>query len=130
MTTAVQTVAVLFARAARLPLPMTRGDIGWTLPISQRWFGHRAEKATWLYIVGIKPNRIPRLPIVLGEATHICGASGRRHDGHRLHRGDPGWRPEITKAERELTPPALAAWLVALARCSERTRDPAPEAAS
>lgn len=34
----------------------------------------------------------------------------------RLKKGMPGWRPECTKAEREHTPPLLAAWLVELAR--------------
>jgi hypothetical protein len=103
-------------RKAHLPAPMERGVCGWTLPIDQFWFGHRAKKATWLYIVGIEPEQVPRIPIVLGDAPCVCGPAGRRRDGGRLHKGDLGWRPEITKAERELTPPALAAWLVALAR--------------
>lgn len=86
---------------------------GWTLPISQHWWGHRAEKMTWLYIVGCLPKRLPDLPIVLGEATHTISSSGRRRDGSRLKS-----RPEVSKAEREHTPPALAAWLVELAaRC-------------
>jgi hypothetical protein len=105
-------------RAARLPLPMERNGLGWTLPISQWWFGHRAEKSTWLYIVGVDPERIPPLPIVLGEATHVCCGCGRRLNGRRVRKGEPGWRPEVTKAERELTPSALAAWLVELARRS------------
>jgi hypothetical protein len=56
------------------------------------------------------------MPIQLGEATHVIGSSGRRRDGGRLHKGDRGWRPEVTKAEREHTPPALAEWLIDLAR--------------
>lgn len=28
---------------------------GWTLPVSQKWWGHKAEKLTWLYIVGCSP---------------------------------------------------------------------------
>jgi len=105
--------------AAGLPRPGRRDEFGgWTLPIFQRWWGHRAEKATMLYIVGCEPADIPTMPIVLGEATHVCCPAGRRQDGSRLLKGDTGWRPEITKAEREHTPPALAAWLVDLAnRC-------------
>lgn len=80
---------------------------GWTLPIFQSWFGHRAEKATRLYIVGCRPKDIPGFDLGLGEASHTCGGS------RRVLRPN---RPEISKAEREHTPPALALWLVELAR--------------
>lgn len=102
---------------AGLPKPGQRDAWGgWTLPIFQIWWGHRAEKPTYLYIVGCSPGDIPTMPIALGAAQFICGSSGRRRDGSRLHKGDIGWRPEISKAEREHTPPALAEWLVELAR--------------
>jgi hypothetical protein len=92
---------------------------GWTLPIFQNSFGHRAEKATLLYIVGCAPIDIPEMPIVLGDATHVIARQGTRPDGTRKRKGDRDWRPEVSKAEREHTPPALAAWLYALAlRCS------------
>jgi hypothetical protein len=98
--------------AMQLPRPGERDKFGgWTLPIFQCWFGHRAEKATLLYIVGCEPRDIPAIPLMLGDATHVVGTSGRRHDGTRAKS-----RPEITKAEREHTPPALAHWLVELAR--------------
>lgn len=103
--------------AAGLPLP---GEVdeygGWTLPISQYWWGHRAEKRTWLYIVGCAFRDLPEMPLALGVAPRVCGMQGRRRDGSRLKKGDYGWRPEITKAEREHTPPALAEWLVEVAR--------------
>ncbi|OEZ80301.1 hypothetical protein JAB6_46460 [Janthinobacterium sp. HH104] len=89
---------------------------GWTLPIFQSSFGHRAEKATLLYIVGCAPAQIPAMPIVLGDASHVIAPSGRNRAGERRRKGDPGWRPECGKAEREHTPPELAHWLVSLAR--------------
>jgi hypothetical protein len=89
---------------------------GWTLPIFQSSFGHRAEKATLLYIVGCAPAQIPDMPLVLGDASHVIASSGRRTDGSRIRRGDQGWRPEVNKSEREHTPAELAEWLVALAR--------------
>lgn len=93
---------------------------GWTLPIDQHWWGHRAEKATRLYVVGCGRGDIPEMPIVLGQAPCVCGCPGRRRDGSRLHKGDAGWRPEITKAEREHTPVDLCRWLVDLAsRCAK-----------
>lgn len=103
---------------AGLPAPGHGDDFGgWTLPIAQHWFGHRAEKLTLLYIVGCAPAQLPDFPVVLGAASHVI-AQSRSRGGVRLVKGVPGWRPEVTKAEREHTPPALAAWLVELAgRC-------------
>jgi hypothetical protein len=99
--------------AAGLPRP---GAIdawgGWTLPVAQSWWGHKAEKMTWLYIVGCGPREVPPMPLRLGDATHVIAQSRRK--------GMPGWRPEVTKAERERTPPELAAWLVAVAEKARR----------
>lgn len=90
----------------RLPAPGRFDPVGgWTLPVHQHWFGHRAEKATLLYIVGVAPRGIPEMPMRLDEPTHVV-QSRKRHD----------YRPHITKAEREHTPPEFAAWLVELAR--------------
>lgn len=99
---------------AGLPSPRTRDQWGgWTLPIHQHWWGHRAEKKTWLYIVGCAPGDVPPLPYRMDEPTHTVSSSGRRRDGTCLKA-----RPELTKAEREHTPPDLAKWLVELAaRC-------------
>lgn len=111
----------------QLPLPGSGADAygGWTLPIVQHWWGHRAEKATWLYVVGCAPSFVPSIPLDLSEATHKIGGSGRRRNGSRINKGEPGWRPEVSHQEREHTPPALAAWLVDLAgRCNVK---PAPD---
>lgn len=103
-------------QAAHLPRPGTIDKLGgWTLPIHQSDFGHRAGKPTWLYIVGCLPGEIPEIPLSLGSPSHIIGRSGRNRDGSRLHKGDIGWRPEVTKAEREQTPSRLAQYLVELA---------------
>lgn len=93
---------------AKLPAPGERDAWGgWTLPINQHWLGHRAEKATLLYIVGCEPGDVPPFPIRLDEPTHVI-QSRKRTD----------YRPHVSKAEREMTPPEMAAWLVELAgRC-------------
>lgn len=105
--------------AAGLPRPGV-SDLygGWTLGISQHWWGHRAEKKTLLYIVGCAPRGIPDMPtIVLGRGTHVIAQDTRAgNNGRRLQKGELGWRPFVTHAEREQTPPALAEWLVELAR--------------
>lgn len=93
--------------AAGLPEP---GHIdafgGWTLVVDQFWWGHRARKRTRLYIVGCGQRDIPAMPLVLGEAPCVIGDVGRAGTGKR---------PEISKAEREATPPEFARWLVELA---------------
>ena len=93
--------------AQKLPPPGSAPDQygGWTFAAPQKWWGHKAEKATWFYIVGCDPGELPEVPLVLGEASHVV-QSRKRHDH----------RPHITKAEREHTPPGLAVWLVELAR--------------
>lgn len=84
---------------------------GWTLEIEQFYWGHRAEKATWLYIVGGSPSGIPAIPRRTGKPMHCV----------RPTRSYPRF-PSITKAEREHTPPPLAEWLVELARRTAKRR--------
>jgi hypothetical protein len=83
---------------AFLPLPGRGFDAhgGWTLSVDQSWWGHRAAKPTWLYIVGVSPNELPPMPFHLGTA--------------------PGRIEMMGKAEREATPPAFAAWLLDVVR--------------
>lgn len=99
--------------AAGLP-PVGQRDKfgGWTLPINQNWFGHKAEKGTYLYIVGCEPSDIPEMPMVLGRAEYVVSSGSTNH----IQKGGQGWRPSISHAEREHTPPELALWLVSLAR--------------
>lgn len=92
-----------------LPEPQRRDEYGgFTLPVLQKWWGHRAEKATWLYIVGIAPRDLPPIPLVLGDASHVVQTN---------RKCDP--RPHITKAEREHTPVKMAKWLCDVARLCE-----------
>lgn len=101
--------STLFAHC-RMPKPGEFTDRfgGYTVAIEQFHWGHRAEKATWLYIVGCHPSRLPVIPRRAGRPTH-CIRPTKSYP--RL--------PSVTKPEREHTPPALAAWLVELAlRCT------------
>ena len=97
-----------------LPRPGDTPDkfCGWATGIHQFDFGHRAEKATWLYIVGCAPGEVPDIPVRIGTPTH-CVRPTRSYP--RL--------PSVTKAEREHSPPALAAWLVEVARRCGRRRN-------
>lgn len=103
-------------RVAGLPERAGERDAfgGWTLYVRQQWWGHRAAKATRLYIVGCDPAGIPDMPMQLGPATHTVGLwSGR---------DKATCRPSISKAEFEATPPPFAAWLVDLARRCQTMR--------
>lgn len=91
-----------------LPLPGRAPDMrgGWTAEVRQCDWGHKAEKLTWLYIVGVHPDNLPALP-PRGEPTGVVKPQrGVPRDGRKI----------VTKAEREHTPEAFAAWLVATAR--------------
>lgn len=78
---------------------------GWTAEVRQCDWGHRAEKLTWLYIVGVHPDDLPPLPEP-GEPTGMI----------KPQRGVPRGLIIVTKREREATPPAFARWLVDVAR--------------
>ena len=81
--------------AARLPRPGELPDPwgGWSLSVEQGWWGHEAPKATWLYLVGVDPNRVI-LP--------AC-------------RPTPAGRIEaMPRSRRHVTPPDFAVWLVSL----------------
>lgn len=96
--------------AAGLPRPGDRQDKfgGWTLAVDQDWFGHRAQKRTFLYIVGADPRDIPAFPLSLDIPPRVM--TNRKG----LRSGMEGYRPEVTEPEREATPPLFASWLVDL----------------
>src|SRR6185437_12218151 len=91
--------------AKGLPLPGKFDGTGYTMEVDQWRWGHRAEKRTWLYIVGCPPDELPPVPEREGKPTH-CIRPTKAYP--RL--------PSVTKPEREKTPPAFAAWLVEVAR--------------
>ena len=83
---------------------------GWSCEVRQCDWGHRAEKRTWLYVVGCGPDELPSMPAPR-EATALVVKM-------------PECRAVevMGKAEREHTPPQFARWLVDLAqRCAART---------
>ncbi len=80
------------------------------IDLDQHWFGHRAQKRTWVLISGCQITQLPPLPFAIGQAPRVIT------NVHGLRKGDPRYRKEVTKREREATPPAFAAWLVAVAK--------------
>ncbi len=80
---------------------------GFTLPVLQQWWGHRAAKPTLLYICGINPESLPQMPFVMGEPQCHVGGSMKRTPGHQQR--------ELPKPERTHTPILFAKWLVEIA---------------
>ena len=76
---------------------------GFTVSINQSWFGHKAQKATLLYVCGIPRSCLPPVCLSLDAPTHVVGTS-KRKSGFKL--------PELSDAAREATPPRLAEWLI------------------
>jgi hypothetical protein len=102
--------------ACDLPRPGQGFDSfgGWSIQVPQFWWGHRAMKSTWLYIVGTRPRDIPVIPLVLGHAPCTVGLYSGRDKAN--------CRKEISIQEREATPLAFAEWLLDLAsRCVSQT---------
>jgi hypothetical protein len=82
---------------AKLPAPGARDEFGgFVLVVFQSWWGHKAPKPTILYVVGVEPADVPPIPFELGIPE--------------------GRIENMSRAQREETPPAFAAWLVELAR--------------
>ena len=83
---------------------------GFTLAVNQSWFGHRAEKSTFLYVVGVEKRNVPQFSVRFDLPSHVIASKKSA-------------RPEVTKAEREATPIEFALWLIELARsCSQMTK--------
>lgn len=98
--------------AANLPQPGERDSFGgWTLTVSQWWWGHKADKLTWLYICGVQPPELPAIPYRIGEPAFVVQTRNRK-----------SLKADISKAEREHTPVEFARWLVEVAhKCSIET---------
>lgn len=92
--------------AQDLPAPGAPADAfgGFSIEVEQFHWGHRAQKKTWLYIVGLTKEELPPMPRKEGRATH-CIRPTKSYP--RL--------PSVTKAEREHTPPDFAKWLTLVA---------------
>jgi hypothetical protein len=88
-----------------LPRPGELPDAwgGWSIAVNQVAWGHKANKPTWLYFVGVDPERVR--PLLGGVPTHVVTTNKKSTRLLKLS----------SKAAR-LSPPAFAAWLVAAVR--------------
>lgn len=87
-------------KEANLPVGMLQDEWGgFTVEFDQFDFGHVAHKNTKIYVCGIKPSQMPKMPKKRNEVTDrsICGnVKGTKR---------------CTQYQREYTPSALIEWL-------------------
>lgn len=79
-------------------------DPGWVCAVSQRAYGHRARKMTWLYYVGPQPP--PVLDWSIPEPTAQVSFC-KNHGDSPL--------PRLSKREASATPPAFRDLLISIA---------------
>lgn len=78
---------------------------GWVCEVWQSAYGHRANKATWLYYYGGEPAELDwRRPV----GTHQVGG--------RDQRGKAANKPTLSKREANATPEAFMAEMIKLAK--------------
>ena len=110
--------------ACQVPRPGELPDPwgGFSVLVHQRDWGHRADKATWLYIVGVRREDLPPMPPPTPPRQAWTPAK-RVLKPSRLESGRPrGARGVVElmgKHERHLTPPTFAEWLVSVANSSK-----------
>lgn len=90
--------------------PPTRGwartiDGGWVCEVEQGHYGHKAQKATWLYAYGV--HYLPLFVWGPSETAYVVGKT--KGAGRDL-------RPEMPKRERHLTPVPFRDELLDMAR--------------
>lgn len=91
---------------------------GWTCCVEQGHYGHRARKATWLYVNGFVP---PALRWGPSDATAKLDAG--YHSAEERRRAVRAGAVQImSKRERKATPPAFADLLLGLAAMARQRR--------
>lgn len=97
------------------------GNGGWVCEVWQSAYGHRANKATWLYYVGEHPPHELKWERIKG--THQVGQKCRQGI-----RADEPWRnkPSLSKKEANATPIAFRDELLKLAYYSRKANHGLP----
>jgi hypothetical protein len=86
----------------------------WTCYVEQWRYGHRAKKATWLYVVGLSDDAPPALrwgsiaELLVGDRALVSWCGNHIRDGRK--------RERVTHKQAIATPPEFSAELLMLAR--------------
>lgn len=82
----------------------------WVTEVHQCAYGHRARKATWLYLVGAEPPRLDwSSPAPTATVSFLTNHGG-------------GDLPRLSKKEAKATPPAFRDLLIGMARSVTKAR--------
>jgi hypothetical protein len=89
---------------------------GWTCCVSQGNYGHRANKATWLYAVGcVLPSLTwGKAPVSEERATELANSPNRRRAIKT------GICQRMSHKQRKATPPAFAELLISIAKSARK----------
>lgn len=104
-----------------IPADFLDGWRGWTCCVEQGWYGHRARKATWLYIHGVPiPNirfgRAPGLFQAMEQGFHSKEERARFKAMGIRRRHNPGLLETISQKQRAATPTTFRDLLLDIAR--------------
>jgi hypothetical protein len=77
-----------------------------------------------LYICGCAEKDLPLIPLRYEAITHVVSSCKRNKAGRRGN-----GKKEITKAEREHTPLAMANWLIEVAKLCNQNQLPGSQSA-
>ena len=91
-----------------------RSGVGWVCEVWQSAYGHKANKATWLYYKGSQP------PFELDWSR----PKGSHQVGFQDRRGKARNKPTLSKAEANATPAAFRDELIRLATHSALQGEP------
>ena len=100
---------------------------GYSILVFQRDWGHRADKATWLYIVGCPPDTLPDQPLPQPPRSGWTPKKRMLRTQKDLSRhwsGTRGILECMSKKQRRLTPLAFAEWLVEVVKQIPSKRKP------
>jgi hypothetical protein len=86
---------------------------GWTCCVSQGHYGHRAQKATWLYVCGVGRAELPELVWGKCEGKQLIDESLTRAERARLVR--TGICQRLSRRQRLQTPEEFKELLISLA---------------
>lgn len=83
----------------RIPLDGSPDNYGgFLISINQHWFGFKARKKTFLYILGCSRSQLPQIPLRFEPVTHSVGTTKNYL--------------ELDKSKNSVTTPALCEWLI------------------
>lgn len=103
---------------AWIPADHLEGFSGWTCCVEQGWYGHRARKATWLYVHGARRPALKwgKAPGRFLKIDHGFHSSEERRAFRERNREQPGILQMLSHRERAATPEPFRDLLLDIAR--------------